>query len=176
MSESTTPNDGQAPAPNGSPDNAQPQPEGAPSLRVLAQYLKDLSFENPKAPGIYTALKGPPGISVNVDVNARTIGNNQYEVELSVASRAVNEDEPVFVAEATYAGAFEILNVPEEQIEIVLLVECPRMIFPFVRQILSDTTQSGNFPPVLLDPIDFLAIYEQRKLREQQAAQGGAAV
>ncbi|MEM9898518.1 MAG: protein-export chaperone SecB [Pseudomonadota bacterium] len=140
-----------------------------PSLKVLAQYLKDLSFENPAAPDIYNELRGAPSIAVNVDVNARAISENDtYEVELSVSAKATLEDKTVFVAETTYAAAFEILNVPREQLEIVLLVECPRLIFPFLRQVLADVTQSGNFPPVMLDPIDFLSIYETR--RRQAAA------
>ena len=158
MSESTPENGAGAQDGQGQANAGEP-----PSLRVLAQYLKDLSFENPKAPMVFAQLSGNPAISVNVDVNARTIGDNQYEVELSVAARAMHEEEAVFVAETTYAGAFEIKGVPAEQMEIVLLVECPRIIFPFIRQILAETTQSGNFPPVMLDPIDFLAIYEQRK-------------
>ncbi len=135
----------------------------APSLRVLAQYLKDLSFENPKAPQIFSGMSEAPNIAVSVDVNARGIGEDQYEVELTVSANATSNDEPVFVVESAYAGAFEIKNVPQEQLEIVLLVECPRIIFPFLRQILAETTQTGNFPPVMLDPIDFLSIYEQRR-------------
>lgn len=144
--------------------------EGAPSLRVLAQYLKDLSFENPRAPAVYGQMAGAPAIAVNVDVNARAIGGNQYEVELSVSAKASHSDEAVFVAETTYAGAFEVVNVPTEQLELVLLVECPRLLFPFLRQVLADVTQAGNFPPVMLDPIDFLTIYETRRRQSQQGA------
>ena len=157
-------------------DTPAPAPQngdGAPSLRVLAQYLKDLSFENPRAPLVFGQIKGAPAMSVNVDVNARQIGANQYEVELSVSAKANHENEPVFVAETAFAGAFEVMNVPPEQLELVLLVECPRLLFPFLRQVLADVTQSGNFPPVMLDPIDFLAIYESRR---QQAAPGGGQV
>ena len=158
MSETTTPNDDQG-----------ANSDGSPSLRVLAQYLKDLSFESPKAPAIFATLQGAPSISVNVDVGARTIGQDQYEVELSVACKSMHENGPIFVAEITYAGAFEIKNIPAEQMELVLLVECPRLLFPFLRQALADTTQSGNFPPVMLDPVDFLAIYEQNRARNGSA-------
>ncbi len=156
-------------------DGGQPggdQSAGA-SLRVLAQYLKDLSFENPKAPGVYRELTNAPNIAVNVDVNARTLTGDQFEVELSVSARATNNDAPVFVVETTYAGAFEIRGVPQEHLEIVLLVECPRLLFPFLRQIIAEVTQTGNFPPVMLDPIDFQAIYEHRRA---QSAGAGAAV
>ena len=168
MSESTPPNDGSA----GPDQNAAAG--AAPSLRVLAQYLKDLSFENPKAPAIYREMAQAPAIAVNVDVNARALGENQYEVELSVAARATHNDAPVFVVETSYAGAFEIMNVPQEHLEPILLVECPRILFPFIRQVVAETTQTGNFPPVMLDPIDFLAIYEHR--RQQADGQASPAV
>lgn len=155
MSETTT--NGATPASN------------QPSLKVLAQYLKDHSFENPRAPASFRDAGGAPGIEVNVDVNARGIGQNQYEVELSVSARARRGQDVVFVVETAYAGVFEILNVPEAQIEPILLIECPRLLFPFARQIVADTTSAGNFPPVMLDPIDFMGIY-QRNL----AARAGA--
>ena len=153
------------------PNGAEPGRAGAPpSLRVLAQYLKDHSFENPRAPASFREGDAAPGIEVNVDVNARGFGDNQYEVELSVAARARRGEDVVFMVETTYAGVFEIANVPEPQIEPILLIECPRLLFPFARQIVAETTASGNFPPVMLDPIDFLGIY-QRNL----AARNGAA-
>ena len=143
------------------PPNA---PEGlttqtAPSLTVLAQYLKDLSFENPRAPAVYQS-NSQPKIDVNVDVQGRGLNANQYEVELSVSARANRESgEAMFVVEASYAGVFEILNVPREQMEMVMLVECPRLLFPFMRQIIADATRNGNFPPLMLEPIDFMGIY-----------------
>ena len=163
MSEST---------PNTTPNAAGTSAAGSPpQLRVLAQYLKDHSFENPKAPASFQASE-PPAMEVNVDVNARALGEHQYEVELTVSAKAKRTEEIVFVIDTTYAGAFEIMNVPKEQIEPVLLVECPRLLFPFIRQIIADTVSSGNFPPLMLEPIDFLAIYQQRML-QAQAQQGG---
>ncbi len=132
-----------------------------PSLRVLAQYLKDHSFESPRAPASFRDAGGAPAIEVNVDVNARGLGSNQFEVELAVSARARRAEEVVFVVETTYAGVFEIANVPEAQIEPILLIECPRLLFPFARQIVAETTGSGNFPPVMLDPIDFMGIYQR---------------
>ena len=155
---------------------ANPESNGAdqhaPSLRVMAQYLKDLSFESPRAPEIFRQGAEQPNIEVNVDVGARGFGQNQFEVELSVSAKATSSDGAVFVVETAYAGAFEVANVPQDQIEPILLVECPRILFPFVRQIVSDTTQSGNFPPVWLDPIDFFAIYQQRRI-QASAGDGG---
>jgi preprotein translocase subunit SecB len=150
------------------PNGAETSAAQPPSLRVLAQYLKDHSFENPRAPASFREVGGAPGIEVNVDVNARALGSNQYEVELAVSARARRDKEIVFVVETTYAGVFEIANVPEAHLEPVLLIECPRLLFPFARQIVADTTSAGNFPPVMLDPIDFLGIY-QRNLAARQA-------
>lgn len=149
---------GETPAPNPQADQ--------PSLRVLAQYLKDHSFENPRAPQSFVDSPEPPAIEVNVDVSGRSLGNDQYEVELSISARATRQEQVSFVAEVTYAGVFEIKNVPNDQMEPLMLVECPRLLFPFIRQIIADTTLSGNFPPVMLDPIDFLSVYQQRKARE----------
>lgn len=157
-------------APNGAGESQGDGPEGQlPGLRVLAQYLKDHSFENPRAPMSFRDNGAAPGIEVNVDVNARGLGAGQFEVELAVSARARRGQDVVFVVETTYAGVFEIVNVPENQIEPILLIECPRLLFPFARQIVAETTSSGNFPPVMLDPIDFLMIY-QRNLATRNGA------
>lgn len=150
--------------PNGAAPN---EATGAPSLRVLAQYLKDHSFENPRAPATFRETGGAPGIEVNVDVNARGLGPDQYEVELAVSARARRDKDVVFVVETTYAGVFEITNVPEAQIEPILLIECPRLLFPFARQIVAETTSAGNFPPVMLDPIDFMGIYQRNLIARE---------
>lgn len=154
--------------PNGA---AEPQNSGQPGLRVLAQYLKDHSFENPRAPASFREGDGAPAMEVNVDVNARGFGAGQFEVELSVSARARRDKDIVFVVETTYAGVFEITNVPEAQIEPILLIECPRLLFPFARQIVAETTSAGNFPPVMLDPIDFLGIYQRNMAARTNQAQ-----
>ncbi len=155
---------------NGATDASAIDPNNSPTLGIMAQYLKDLSFENPRAPGSFQG-DGAPKIDVNVDVQARTLNTDQYEVELSVAARAAGAEGPVFVVEATYAGAFQIKNLPREQLEMVMLVECPRLLFPFMRQIIADATRNGNFPPLMLEPIDFMGIYaaNAEKAREQAA-------
>jgi preprotein translocase subunit SecB len=159
MSDST-PNGAGAPPDDGS--EAQ-----LPGLRVLAQYLKDHSFENPRAPMSFRDNGAAPGIEVNVDVNARGLGAGQFEVELAVSARARRGQDVVFVVETTYAGVFEIVNVPDNQIEPILLIECPRLLFPFARQIVAETTSAGNFPPVMLDPIDFMMIYQRNRAARQ---------
>ena len=162
------------------PNNAAPEgfdPNAAPSLTVLAQYLKDLSFENPRAPAVYQS-NSTPKIDVNVDVQGRGINQNQYEVELSVAARANRENgDAMFVVEASYAGVFEIVNVPADQLEMAMMVECPRLLFPFLRQIVADATRNGNFPPLMLEPIDFMGIYIANLQRRDSAnaQQAGAA-
>ena len=165
---SDTPANPNANAPEGADQNA------APSLTVLAQYTKDLSFENPRAPAVYQS-NSTPKIDVNVDVQGRALNDNQYEVELSVAARANRENgDSMFVVEATYAGVFEILNVPREQLEMVMMVECPRLLFPFMRQIVADATRNGNFPPLMLEPIDVMGIYVANAQRREQQAAGQA--
>lgn len=159
------------PSPQG-PTDGQPL-ENLPSLTVLAQYLKDLSFENPHAPGSFTQ-SATPKIDVNVDVQGRSIGENQYEVELSASARAKRDEQAVFVVEASYAGVFEIKNLPPEQLEMAMLVECPRLLFPFMRQIIADATRNGNFPPLMLEPIDFMGIFIANKERARQQASGQA--
>jgi len=142
---------------------------GPPSMSVRAQYLKDLSFENPRAPASFQDNGQQPQFQVDVNVNAAGTGDHVFEVELSVSARASRGDLTAFVIEATYAGLFEIRNVPAEHLEPIILVECPRILFPFMRQIVSDATRNGNFPPLMLEPIDFFAIYQRNKM--QQAAQ-----
>jgi preprotein translocase subunit SecB len=165
-----------APAP--SPQQVQP----APPLVVNIQYVKDLSFEVPNAPTIYTTLRSAPRVDINLDVQARRIqeGQNVYEVVLEIRTEA---SEPlaegaapgtvtgrVFLAELSYGGIFTLTGVPDNAIEPVLLVECPRILFPFARNILSDVTRDGGFPPVLLQPIDFVALWQSRRAQAAAAA------
>ena len=171
--------------------DAQPQ---TPPLVVNIQYVKDLSFEVPGAPQIFTQLKAQPQVNINLDVQARRVqeGQNVFEVLLIVRAEAHEPASPsgngqaapaipptIFVAELTYAGVFTLSGLPDNAIEPVLLVECPRILFPFARSILSDVTRDGGFPPVLLQPIDFVALWQSRRAQAQTAqaapAQGAAA-
>jgi preprotein translocase subunit SecB len=170
MSETTTP----------------PQQTGAqqrPPLVVNIQYVKDLSFEVPGAPQIYTQLRSQPAVNINLDVQARSVqeGQNVYEVSLMIRAEAHeastgNGQNPalppnvVFVAELTYAGVFTLSGLPENAVEPVLLVECPRLLFPFARNLLADVTREGGFPPVLLQPIDFVALWQARRAQGEQQA------
>lgn len=158
---------------NGAPGAGEPVATDQPTFVVLAQYLKDLSFESPRAPGSFQNQQSPR-LDVNVDVQGRSLGPDQYEVELSVTAKAFRDNDAVFVVEASYGGVFEIKNLPREQLEVVMLVECPRLLFPFMRQIVADATRNGNFPPLMLEPIDFLAIYTANAEKSKQQAAGQA--
>ena len=176
----------------------QTQQPPVPPLIVNIQDVKDMSFEVPNAPAIYTQLRAQPQVNINLDVNARRLHDDQhvYEVTLMiraearepVAAGSGNGQSPVsgavadaggsagpgaptvFVAELAYAGVFT-LNLPNESIEPVLLVECPRILFPFARNILAEVTRDGGFPPVLLQPIDFVALWQSRQQQAPTIAQ-----
>ena len=142
----------------------------APSLRIIAQYLKDLSFENPNAPDSLSGNKAPPKVDISVNVNAKNLSPTDFEVELQLEAKAEHEDNVAFAAEMVYSGIFRIENVPQEALHPVVLIECPRVLFPFARQIMANATQSGGFPPLMLDPIDFAGMYQQRMAQEQAGA------
>lgn len=142
-----------------------------PALKILGQYLKDLSFENPHAPQSLGTQSGQPEINISVNVNAKNLAPTDYEVELHLDAKALHEGKTVFAAELLYAGIFRLENLPEEALHPIILVECPRMIFPFARQILADATRNGGFPPLMLDPIDFASMYQKRRADAQAKAQ-----
>jgi preprotein translocase subunit SecB len=167
----------------------QPTGQTVQPLTINIQYVKDLSFEVPGAPQIYTQLRAQPQVAINLDVQARRITEGQSVYEVAIVIRAEAQESPpqangagngqaaagtatpttatpgatVFVAELTYAGVFTLQGLPENAIEPVLLVECPRLLFPFARNILADVTRDGGFPPVLLQPIDFVALWQSRR-------------
>jgi len=150
--------------------------ENQPQVGILAQYVKDLSFENPAAPqSLQDIATQKPQIDVNVNVNARRIGEEGYEVELSINASAKSGDKNAFVVELTYAGLFGVRNVSDEQLELFLLIECPRLLFPFARRVIADATRDGGFPPLLLEPIDFSILYRQHKESQAGAKPDGAA-
>ena len=146
---------------------------GQPVIHVLGQYIKDLSFENPGAPRSLRPSDKTPKLDVNVNVNARPQSQSEFEIELKLEAKAVRGQETLFIAEVNYAGLFQIRNVPQEHTHALLLIECPRLLFPFARQIIADATRQGGFPPLMLAPVDFAALYRQRMAElnvQQQAA------
>jgi preprotein translocase subunit SecB len=141
----------------------------APSLAINAQYVKDLSFENPRAPQVLGQGAGPPQVQVKVNVSARQIGEKLYESVLEINAEAKAGAETAFVVELSYGGLFTITGLTPEQLRPVLLIEGPRLLFPFAREIIATATQNGGFPPLLINPVDFLALY-----RQQAGPQAGA--
>ncbi|MCW3835431.1 protein-export chaperone SecB [Sphingomonas canadensis] len=142
----------------------------APAVGVISQYVKDLSFENPNAPAIYQNQNAPQ-IEVNFNIGFGQVAEEVFEVILKVDVRATAESTTAFVVDLEYAGLFGLRNVPAEQIEPFLLGEAPRILFPFARRIIADAVRDGGFPiPLLLEPIDFGAVYMQRLQAQAEAA------
>lgn len=166
----------QPPADNGQTgDAAGVQPTG-PQMRVLAQYVRDLSFENPRAPESLR-IDGKPAIDLGVEMNARGRPDGLFEVELRLTVKASMEQGPLFQVELIYGGVFQISGVSEADMEPFLLIECPRYLFPFAREIISRATSDGGFyTPFQLDPLDFGAIYRSRKAQAAAAGAGGEPV
>ncbi|HEX5213351.1 MAG TPA: protein-export chaperone SecB [Pseudolabrys sp.] len=153
----STTNGGPAPA-----ANQQPQ------ISVVAQYIKDFSFENPNAP---QSLSGgtQPQISIQINVAAKPLANSDFEVSLKLDGKADLNDNVLFRFELEFAGVFRLQNVPPESLNPMVLIECPRLLFPFAREIIATTVRNGGFPPLLLDPVDFVSLYRQR-MSEMPAA------
>ena len=145
-----------------------------PGIRILAQYIRDLSFENPRAPDSLRAGVTAPQIEMGVELNAQGREGGVFEVELKLNAQARRETETVFQIELVYAGLFQIVGVPEQDMEQVLMIECPRYLFPFARRMVADLTQEGGFPPLMLEPLDFAAIYLARQTQAQDPAAGTA--
>lgn len=163
----------QPPADAGAQPQDQGQPQG-PQMRILAQYVRDLSFENPRAPESLR-VEGKPAIDMGVEMNARGRADGLFEVELKLSVRASLEEQPMFQVELVYGGVFQIAGIPQEHMEPFLLIECPRMLFPFAREIVSRCTADGGFyPPFQLDPLDFAAIYQSRKAQGDVMTQPAA--
>ena len=139
----------------------------SPTLSILAQYVKDLSFENPGAPRSLQARDKAPAININVNVNANPLSEADFDVILTLNAEAKEGDKIVFAAELVYGGVFRITGYPQEHMLPVLFIECPRMLFPFARQIIADVTRNGGFPPLMIDPIDFAQMFAQRVAEEQ---------
>ena len=147
----------------GAADNGQPQ------INVLGQYIKDLSFENPSAPRSLMG-SGKPSIQINFNVQAQAMGEELFEVALTLEANATVEENVLYNLELVYAGGFRLHNLPKEAIQPVLFIECPALLFPFVRRLVGDLTREGGFPPLLLDPIDFASLFRQRMAQQGQQA------
>jgi preprotein translocase subunit SecB len=143
------------------PAPGAPQPQ--PQIRILAQFIRDLSFENPNAPESLRATETPPNIDLGVEMNAKGRPDGFYEVDLKLTARAQRSEGTVFQVELLYGGLFELNGFSEDQLELILLIECPRFLFPFARRIIADLTAEGGYPPLHLEPIDFAAVYAAQR-------------
>jgi len=151
-----------------------PDADNAPGIRILAQYIRDLSFESPHAPESLRGGAAQPQVDMGVELNAKGRPDGFYEVELKLSARAVREPETIFHIEVLYCGLFQISGVTDSDLEVLLMVECPRYLFPFARRVIADLTGEGGFPPFMLEPIDFTGIYAARKQQEAQGVVGQA--
>jgi preprotein translocase subunit SecB len=152
---------------NGAPlENSAP-----PQLNVLAQYIKDLSFENPNSPNSLAAQDKQPSINIQINVTATAVAENDYEVALTIEGKGENESFLLFGFELVYAGVFRIQNVQQENLHPLIMIECPRLLFPFAREIVASSVRNGGFPPLMLDPVDFVGLYRQNMARQAEQQQ-----
>jgi len=156
-------------------NGAPPEAGAPPQLNVLAQYTKDLSFENPNAPQSLQPQAQPPQINIQINVGANNVSENEFEVTLKVEGKAENSGKLMFSFELVYGGVFRLLNIPQENLSPMLLIECPRLLFPFAREIIASSVRDGGFPPLMLDPVDFVGLYRQNMARQAAAAQAAGA-
>ena len=150
--------------------NGGPNPEKLPQLNVMTQYTKDFSFENPNAPRSLTPPPQQPAINIQINVNVKALAETDYEVELKIEGKADSAGSILFGFDLTYAGVFRIQNVAQESMHPLVMIECPRLLFPFAREIVATAVRDGGFPPLLIDPIDFVSLYRQ-KMSELQPQQ-----
>lgn len=154
--------------------NGEFDADGAPVVAIVSQYVKDLSFENPNAPAIFQ-IQGQPRIDVQFNIAAQQVGDEVHEVVLKIEARSEIEGSVAFVVDLAYAGLFAVRNIPAEHLQPFMLAEAPRLIFPFARRVLADAVRDGGFPPLMLDPIDFGALYMQQA-QGQIEGEGGTPV
>jgi preprotein translocase subunit SecB len=154
--------------------NGTPQEGAPPQLNVLAQYIKDLSFENPNAPSSLQPQQQQPAINIQINVAANNLSQSEYEVTLHIDGKAEIGGKVLFSFDLAYAGVFRIVNVPQENLHPLVMIECPRLLFPFAREIIATSVRDGGFPPLMLDPVDFVGLYRQNMERQQAAVAGQA--
>jgi preprotein translocase subunit SecB len=154
-------NGGQAVGPD-----AAAAPGNQPQLNVLTQYIKDLSFENPNAPHSFQNAQQPQ-INIQINVGAQPLSETDVEVTLKIDGKADVSGSVLFAFELVYAGVFRVQNVPQENMAPLLMIECPRILFPFAREIVANAVRNGGFPPLLLDPVDFVALFRQQMASQQ---------
>lgn len=152
-------------------ESKMPPPGQQPQVRVVAQYIKDLSFENPNVRKLFEDSGQAPNLRVEVNVNATKVSDKNFESALQLKAEATNNLGTIYDLELVYAGMFEIENMPPAGLEPFLLINGPTLLFPFARRLIADLTREGGFPPLLLDPIDFTALFQKRQQEQQGKGQ-----
>ena len=155
---------------NGAAEDQASQPQ----IQIVGQFIKDLSFENPNYRKILAERPANPDLEIEVNVNAEGLDENVFESVIEFGAKASTNENVFYELEITYAGIFRVENMPREALEPFLLIHCPTLLFPFLRRLIADLTREGGFPPLLLDPIDFGGLYQQRKAEEQSAGNDNA--
>lgn len=160
---------------NAAQDAAAIDPANAPQFGIAGQYIKDLSFESPNAPASLVPGAKAPTSNVNINVQVKKQSDESYAVEIGLNVKTEREGAVVYLVELVYGGVFRVKNVPENQLTPLLMVEGPRLLFPFARQVLASTIQSGGFAPLMLEPVDFLALFRRNlaAAAERQKQAGG---
>jgi preprotein translocase subunit SecB len=160
---------------NGGDSGAPAQPQQTlPQLNVMGQYTKDFSFENPNAPRSLAPNQPQPNINIQINVGVSQMAETDFEVTLKLEGKAESAGTVLFAFDLTFAGLFRIQNVPKEHLHALVMIECPRLLFPFAREIIANAVRNGGFAPLLLDPVDFVALYQQRLAQEQANNPAGA--
>jgi preprotein translocase subunit SecB len=152
---------------NGSPAQSPDAQQSQAQLNVLGQYIKDFSFENPNAPRSLAPTQAQPAINIQINVGVQQLAGTDYEVTLNLEGKAEMEGTVLFAFDLIFAGVFRVQNVPEQTLQALVMIECPRLLFPFAREIVATAVRNGGFPPLLLDPVDFVSLYQQRAAQMQ---------
>jgi preprotein translocase subunit SecB len=154
---------------NGGPAQSPAGQQVQPQLSVLGQYIKDFSFENPNAPRSLAPNQTQPAIQIQINVGFQQLAETDYEISLKLDGKADSAGTVLFAFDLTFAGVFRVQNVPKESLQPLVMIECPRLLFPFAREIVATAVRNGGFPPLLLDPVDFVSLYQQRMAQMQPA-------
>ena len=147
---------------NGGPTQPSAGAQTQPQLNVLGQYIKDFSFENPNAPRSLAPNQDQPAIQIQVNVGVQQLADTDYEVSLKLDGKADSAGSVLFAFDLTFAGVFRIQNVPQENVHPIVMIECPRLLFPFAREIIAAAVRNGGYPPLMIDPVDFVGLYRQK--------------
>lgn len=150
-------------------ENAEAGNAARPEFRMQKMYIKDLSFENPNAPEVFTTMKGDPAVEVNLQLNNKQINDDHWEISLQITAKvSAKEDSKVlFILEIEHAAVFMLKNIPQEHMKMLLGVDCPTLLFPFTRQVVSQVSIDGGFVPFLMEPVNFMALYQNAQKKKE---------